>query len=230
MPIPSNLSDARPQSATDQVFEALYIAIATLDLVPGEKISEADVAKKMGLSRQPVRDAFFRLSEMGFLRIRPQRATTISLISEQAILDAQFIRTALEVECLRAAVRNVTQDDLVVLDDIMVQQQAAVDTNDPRAFHAADDLFHRAICKIAGHPLAWNVIKDHKVHLERVRFLSLTFGAQLAFDDHMKILDALRVGDVERAEGALRDHLGHILDHIDTIRETNSEYFEPRAE
>ena len=229
MPIPATLSEVRPQSATDQVFETLYIAIATLDLVPGEKISEADVAKKMGLSRQPVRDAFFRLSELGFLRIRPQRATTISLISERAILDAHFIRTALEVECLRAAVRNATEQDFVALDAIMTQQQAAVAAVDPRAFHLADDQFHRAICTIAGHPLAWNVIKDHKVHLERVRFLSLTFGAQLAFDDHMAVLDAIRASDVEGAENALRAHLGHILDHIDTIRETNSEYFEPRT-
>lgn len=230
MPIPAPLSDARPQSATDQVFEAIFIAISTLELAPGEKISEAEIAKKMELSRQPVRDAFFRLSELGFLRIRPQRATRISLISEQAILDAQFIRTALEVECLRAAVRNATEDDLVLLDGIMERQQDAIHQNDPRAFHAADDLFHSAVCDIAGHTMAWNVIKDHKVHLERVRFLSLSFGAQLAYDDHMTILNAMKAGNVQGAEAALRGHLGNILGHIDTIREMHSEYFEPRPE
>ena len=67
----------RPTVA-DQVYAELHRQILSLDLAPGAKISEIDVARAMGVSRQPVRDAFFRLSQLGFLVIRPQRATTVS--------------------------------------------------------------------------------------------------------------------------------------------------------
>ncbi|CAN0581890.1 unnamed protein product, partial [Ectocarpus sp. 12 AP-2014] len=56
-----------PISATDQVFDTIYRAIVSLDLPPGAKISEVDIAGRFAVSRQPVRDAFFRLSKLGFL-------------------------------------------------------------------------------------------------------------------------------------------------------------------
>ena len=59
----------------------------------------------MGVSRQPVRDAFYRLSRLGFLTIWPQRATIVAPISERAVLQARFIRTAIELETVQAAAR-----------------------------------------------------------------------------------------------------------------------------
>ena len=75
----ASLRDVEPiarTSVTDQVFEALYRKVLLVELPPGTKLSELDVARQLGVSRQPVRDAFFRLSKLGFLQIQPQRATT----------------------------------------------------------------------------------------------------------------------------------------------------------
>lgn len=88
---------ARP-SVTDQIFDEMRRRILSLELPPGTKVSEVEVGKQMGVSRQPVRDAFYRLSQLGFLQIRPQRATTVSLISGEAVMRARFIRTAVEME------------------------------------------------------------------------------------------------------------------------------------
>ena len=68
--------ELRPRTVTDQIFELLYERVVNLSLPPGAKLSEAEVAAQMGVSRQPVRDAFYRLSQLGFIQIRPQRATT----------------------------------------------------------------------------------------------------------------------------------------------------------
>ena len=59
-------------SVADHVFDELRREILTLELAPGTKLSEVEVATQMGVSRQPVRDAFYRLSKLGFLLIRPQ--------------------------------------------------------------------------------------------------------------------------------------------------------------
>ena len=61
-----NLEARRLRTATDQVYEALYDRVVNLTLPPGSRLSEAEVASQMGVSRQPVRDAFYRLSRLGF--------------------------------------------------------------------------------------------------------------------------------------------------------------------
>ena len=213
-------------TATDQVFHTLYSAIISLELAPGAKVSEAEIARNLGVSRQPVRDAFYRLSELGFLQIRPQRATTVTHISRQALLDARFIRTALEVECLRAAIDRVTETDLAQLDDLITAQHAALEVDNKIEFHQLDDNFHELICDIAGHPKAWGIIHDQKVHLDRLRYLSLTIGAQSALDDHIAIMDCIRTRDADRAEKELRKHLARILGVLEQVTTTHPELME----
>ena len=99
----SGFDAVRAPTAADRVFEVLYEQVVTLALPPGTRLSEVEVAQAAGVSRQPVRDAFWRLSQLGFLTIRPQRSTEVSAISERAVLQARFVRTALEVETVRVA-------------------------------------------------------------------------------------------------------------------------------
>jgi DNA-binding GntR family transcriptional regulator len=87
----------------------LHSQILLLELPPGTKMSEVEVAKALGVSRQPVRDAFYRLSKLGFLSIRPQRATLVSQISSTAVLQARFVRNALEAETVRTACQGPDQ-------------------------------------------------------------------------------------------------------------------------
>ncbi|WP_299821044.1 GntR family transcriptional regulator [uncultured Roseibium sp.] len=213
-------------SVADAVFEELHQQILSLELAPGTRMSEVEVAKAFGVSRQPVRDAFYRLSQLGFLLIRPQRATVITKISEAAVLKARFVRTALEIACLRAAVEMATQDDIKDLEELLKEQQAAVSENERQKFHRLDDDFHRRICEISGHEYVWALIREQKAHMDRVRFLSLASGAQAALDDHVSITEALRAGDGERAGACLTVHLSRIGTILSWIRADNPEHFE----
>ena len=226
MPALTTATEIHTISATEQVFQTLYSAVITLELAPGAKVSEAEIAKQLGVSRQPVRDAFYRLSALGFLRIQPQRATRITHISEQALKDARFIRTALEVECMRAAVKKITDADIDHLEQLLEKQTRAISADERLVFHELDDEFHRTLTEIAGHPKTWNLIRDQKVHLDRVRYLSLASGAQNAFDGHREILDCLRQRDAAGAEAKLRNHLSTILEILDQVRADHAEYFD----
>ena len=216
---------SRP-SVTDAVFEELHRQILALDLPPGTKMSEVDVARIMGVSRQPVRDAFYRLSTLGFLTIRPQRATVVSPISEAAVMQARFIRSAIEAETVRIACQRLGQGDFSVLDDVLARQHAAVEARDPVAFHALDDLFHREICERSGHGFAWDIIRENKAHMDRVRFLSLSFASQDAFGDHVKVMAALRARDAQGAMQAMHAHLSRIKVQIRRIRAEHEAFFE----
>ena len=104
--------------------------MVTLELPPGARLSEADVARAAGVSRQPVRDAFWRLSRLGFLTIRPQRADRDRAISEQAVLQARFVRTALEVETVRLAAARFSAREFAVLDALLARQAEAMEAED----------------------------------------------------------------------------------------------------
>ncbi|WP_265501892.1 GntR family transcriptional regulator [Paracoccus beibuensis] len=223
-PLPEDL---RPRTVTDQVFEALYASVVNLSLPPGTKLSEAEVAAQTGVSRQPVRDAFYRLSQLGFIQIRPQRATTVTAISEEAVTQAYFIRSALEEATMRVAATTLTPADFDGLERLIDLQDAAIKGDRRAEFHALDDRFHRDICQAAGCDFVWTLVKDNKGHMDRARYLSLAFSASSAHLEHRQILQALRDRDPEAAASALRTHLSHIVGIVARLRIDQPEVFAP---
>tara|TARA_B110000211_G_scaffold10482_2_gene11054 strand:+ start:125 stop:850 length:726 start_codon:yes stop_codon:yes gene_type:complete len=220
------IQPAPQPSVSDQVFDALQQRILTLELQPQTRISEADVSKKMGVSRQPVREAFKRLAKLGFLIIRPQSSTMVSLISERDVLRAKFIRIALEVHTCRTACEVITSEGIGALNDLIGQQQAAVAANDKRLFHALDEAFHREICVQSGVSFVWDLILDSKAHMDRIRMLSLDATSQrLALDEHLVILDAITNRKPDNAAAAFAQHLSRIDDLIATIKAENHNWF-----
>lgn len=216
----------RPPSITDKVYDALYVRIMKLDLLPGTKLSEVEVANQLGVSRQPVRDAFYRLSQVKLLMVRPQRATVVMPISVEAVLQAMFVRVALELETVRAAIVNMNAGHLSDLDELITRQKATIDADDREGFHMLDDEFHLKICEIANHEHVWTLIQNHKAHMDRIRYLSLETGAQAALDDHIIILQSLHDGDEAGALSNMREHLSRIEVIIERIRSEHSEYFD----
>ncbi|MFQ8432407.1 GntR family transcriptional regulator [Amaricoccus sp. W119] len=212
------LGELRTRTVTDQIFDVLYERVVDLTLPPGAKLSEAEVAAQMGVSRQPVRDAFFRLSQTGFIQIRPQRATTVTPLSEEAVLRAHFIRTALEEACVRVAAERLNEASLAALDVLVERQAEAVAAGDRSAFHALDDDFHRDICAFAGLDFVWALVKENKGHMDRARYLSLSYGSDTALAEHRVIMKALRARDPEAAADAIREHLGRIREIIARVR------------
>lgn len=223
MPLPEletlpPMDDVRPPSVTDQIFDLLYARVVNLTLRPGAKLSEAEVAAQFGVSRQPVRDAFYRLSQLGFIQIRPQRATIVTPISPDAVMRAYFIRSALEEATMRDAAQVLGPADWNHLDALIDRQEAASRADDRALFHALDDQFHHDICQAAGKDFVWTLVRDNKGHMDRARFLSLSYGATTACAEHRDILQALRARDGEAAAMAARQHLSRIEQILDRLR------------
>ncbi|MFK7854007.1 MAG: GntR family transcriptional regulator [Granulosicoccus sp.] len=225
LPLPQIRSLQTPTVA-DKVFAVLQQRILTLELPPGTKLSETEVAKTMGVSRQPVREAFKRLAKLDFLLIRPQSGTTVSLISEEAVLRARYIRTALEVHTCRTACELLGPKEHRALRSIIDAQNEAINESDRDGFHALDDHFHRQICILSGVGYVWDLIHDNKAHMDRVRMLSLSSTSQqYAVKEHTAILDAIEQGDADAAAMAFTNHLSRILLLIEEIKADNHRWF-----
>lgn len=191
-----------------RVVDALRDDIITMGLKPGDVISESDIAGRYGVSRQPVREAFIRLAQQGLLLIRPKRATVVKKISPIGVRQSRFIRESIEVEIIRRVAGQPSDDAADVLTKLIADQEAASDAGDTRRFHTLDELFHRTLARLAGVEYAWQLIDDHKMQLDRVRYLTLGVSStQRAIAEHKQIVEAVAKADPAAAETAMRAHL-----------------------
>ncbi|MEP0519619.1 MAG: GntR family transcriptional regulator [Hyphomicrobiales bacterium] len=216
------------RTTTDVVFEKLLDDISSLTLLPGAKLSESEIAQRFGVSRQPVRDAFNRLENLDLLLIRPQRATEVRGFSMKHIAHARFVRLAVEMEVVRTACTVWDAECADILDDNLALQKSAVENEQPEQFHTLDYQFHKLICDLGGLPMAFDTIEECKKKVDRLCILSLDRRDNFAtlLDDHNKLADALRRGDLPDATSVARLHFSRLDETINDIHKTHSTYFE----
>ncbi|WP_425349305.1 GntR family transcriptional regulator [Consotaella salsifontis] len=208
-----------------QIVRVLRSQIVRAELVPGTRLSEQEIASRYSFSRQPVREAFIKLSEQGLLEIRPQRGSFVRKISQAEVMDARFVREAIETDIVRLVAE--TADDAFVAE---LQRQIA-EQRDARAqgtatFFQLDEVFHRTLAEAAGKGRIWSFLEDIKAQMDRVRFLStVDFPLDLIIDQHQVIVDAIAAHDPAAAEAAMRTHLRKVLDDLPAIVSAHPGYF-----
>lgn len=213
-------------SITPQITRILRERIIQNDLKPGDQISESELARSYGVSRQPVREAFIKLADLGLVEIRPQRGTIVTRIGYFAVLDARFLREAIEADIAKI----LTSDpDTALIADLRLQldRQIAVAPNDPTAFMQLDETFHRTLAEAAGKAGAWKQIEGLKSQMDRVRYLSL---GEIRVDNliaqHRAVVDRIEAGDIAGANSAIRYHLREVLNDLPQIIQANHQFFD----
>ena len=203
-------------------------AIVSTELEPGRRISENEIADKLGVSRTPVREALARLRDDQLVQIVPQLGTFVSRISVTGVDDAQFLREALECSAVRLAAERADTADVAELGVLIARQEQARDAADANTFYVLDDELHSTLCEMSGRPIAWTVVARANGHLNRVRRLSLAEPSYLAemIKEHKAVVDAVGRGEPDAAENALRHHLRMVLSDLPNIRHDHPEYFE----
>jgi len=196
-----------------QVFETVRADIVSGALAPNLQLSEADLSKSLGVSRTPVREALIKLSEDGLVRIVPQVGTFVAPISIESVKEAQFIREQLECALIVDAARKIDEVSLRKMRDNLDQQARAVQNDDWDNFYALDEALHALLAMVSGHALAWRVIQQSKVHMDRVRHVSFRMPDHMAtlIQQHTAIIDAVARSDAASAQEALRGHLREIF-------------------
>jgi DNA-binding GntR family transcriptional regulator len=215
-------------SAAHQLRAELLRAIISLEMRPGTRVSEVEIAQRYGVSRQPVREAVIALAQTGLVKTIPQRGTIVVPISVRQMLDARFVREAIEVAVARQASQSISPQTRRQLDSIIVQQEIAVANEDRHGFFRFDEAFHSALCQGAGSEIAWDSIRNVKVHMDRVCSLTLKSAASMAplIEEHRAILAAVDAHDSAAAEQAMSLHLHGILASLPEIEAAFPEFFE----
>lgn len=199
-----------------QVYARLVSDIVTLRFVPGQTLSENELAQEYGVSRTPVREAVQRLRLASLVEVRPQAGTLVSKVDLARFREAQFVRETLETACIELALARPepvpARDIAAMRREISAQRQCVAD-DDPVAFVRHDEAMHRIVCALSGHAGVWDTIAESKVHLDRIRHMSLvTHSVMRALTrQHRAIVDAIAARDSTTAVCAARTHTRETL-------------------
>ena len=217
----------RPSTMGSHVFDVLRQAIIQLKLKPGNAVSETEIAKQLGVSRQPVREAIIKLADAGLVEVRPQRGTYVLLISEREVKTARFLREAIEVAIARKACETVGPKEASELRACVARQKMAEDSGVYTEFLRLDEQFHQTIARIADCESAWKVLEGLKAQMDRVRFLSIPMATPVPtlIAQHGEIAEAIIAGDADRAEEAIRVHLREILKSLPKLSAEHPDLF-----
>lgn len=226
--LPEMATSAEPIAR--RLVEWLRHAIVTMRIRPGEKLSEQDLARRFGVSRQPVREAFIKLAEAGLVRVLPQRGTLVVKISVEAVEDARFVREAIECAVAREAARRADARALAAVRACLDETARAFDAGDGERLFGLDEEFHLLLATAAGRPNSWNVVEAQKAQMDRVRYLDLSDSIPMrtVLAQHIAIFEAVERGDEAAADAAMRVHLAEILVSLPKLAGRWPDLFEGR--
>jgi GntR family transcriptional regulator, rspAB operon transcriptional repressor len=214
-------------SAAQRIENELRRLIIALELPPGSRLSEQDIAERHGVSRQPVREALIGLARTRLVEIQPQRGTTVVKISVRKMMEARFVREAIETAVVRRACASFDQQSRERINDLLEMQEQAARRDDHDAFQRYDELFHIALAEGAGCPLAWEAVQDIKAHMDRVCQLTLPNPEAMLplIDQHRAIVAAIDARDEDTAAEAMRHHLTEILRTLPRVEAEHPDLF-----
>ncbi|UTF60657.1 GntR family transcriptional regulator [Gilvimarinus sp. DA14] len=220
------LDYARP--ASGQIYGFIRDAIVSMELEPGQLISESALASKFGVSRTPVREALIKLANLGFVEVLPQRGTYVSRLSMEKILEARFIREALEVSVVSHLAEKPNHQAVKAAEAIIAEQKLAAEADDALLFQELDDKFHQLLASHTGYSRVAAMIEEEKAHMDRVRNLSLHMTGQYkrVLTQHRAIIRAIKAGSVSEAVDAMSLHLRGVYKVLDTLPKEHPEYFQ----
>jgi DNA-binding GntR family transcriptional regulator len=203
---------ALPRSVlADQVKDRLLEAILTGRYPPDSRIVETQVARELGTSQAPVREALRGLEALGVVEITPFRGARVRRPTRRELLEAYVVRSALETLGARLAVPRLTDGDLALLAGCVDEMQAAARAGDGHRVAEADARFHGAILALGDNGTLARVWQSLEP-FSRTYITLVVPGAdpQWSADLHVPILDALQRRDTEAVVDALERHFEEV--------------------
>jgi DNA-binding GntR family transcriptional regulator len=207
-------ADAR--SLSDQAYYRIRELIVTLELPPGSLVSERELMERLGLGRTPVREALRALARDRLVEVYPRRGMFVSGVDVRDLAGLSEVRNTLEPHAARLAAERATASDREAIDLLLVELEQMHDEPDERALIDLDQRIHRHVYRCAHNPFLEDTLNEYYVLTLRIWFLALDRVARLedAIQEHRELLVAIREGDGERAEDAMRRHVTGFEDAI----------------
>lgn len=197
----------------DQVKDVILERIARGDYAPGDRLVETAIARELGVSQAPVREALRDLDQLGLVTHEPHRGCSVRAVSAAELREAFPVRAALEAVAARLAAVRIDARTLAQLESLLDEMLDAARADDPLEQAHANARFHATIVRAAANPTLerqWALLEP----FARTYLTSVSPNADLVMlaERHRPILLALRAGDGDHAARVMETHLREAAD------------------
>jgi DNA-binding GntR family transcriptional regulator len=193
----------------DALRDQLEQDIVTGAFRPGERLDEQALAARFGVSRTPVREALMQLATAGLVTLQERRGAFVAALGFKEIIERFEAMAVLEGACAALAARRITDEErgkLLEAHEACARQAAG---GNPDAYYYANERFHHIIYEACQNAFLAEQAQQLHARLKPYRRLQLRARSRVAnsLAEHQGIVDAIRVGDSDRAERLLREHI-----------------------
>lgn len=202
-------------SLADAIYERLWSRLVNLEFPPGGRLSDDALAKELGVSRTPVREALLRLGEVGLVRVTTRRGFAVPAIDAADAAELYDVRAAIEGFATRRATPLLT--DTEIADHRARQREAHAQARGDsaaasEAFFRADLALHELLQRKGGNRRSARILADVMGQLSLLAMRSALNPSHrvLAIGEHTVILDALAERDPAAAAAAMEAHLAAV--------------------
>lgn len=200
----------RVDSLGNQVYEHLKEAIISASLLPNEILTEEKLAKELGISRTPLREAFNKLAQEGLIDIQKGKPAKVATFTTKDSLEFMELRRLLECYNLETISSTITNDFIEELRQNSYKQKWAVQENQFHAFIELDREFHIMLASNNYNKKLQQIIYELNTGVSRSFLIlsnTLHMSAKDAFKEHLEIIDALEKENIPLAKAKLLEHL-----------------------
>lgn len=201
--------------------------IVMLELEPGSRISENELASEIGVSRTPIREALIELSKSKIVKIYPQKGSYVSLIDWELVEEALFMRLTLEKAVVRLACQGIEEEKIQELEKNVKLQKFYIDNNEAGELLELDNQFHKELFAITNKIHIYRLMSVMMLHFDRLRTLrTKAVDQRYVIEDHLKILEAIRNKRPLEGEQVMERHLTRYIIDEKIVKEKYPQYFE----
>lgn len=208
-----SLSPIRYRRMADQIAAGIRDSIASGKLPAGTHLLEVAIAREMQTSRVPVREALMQLEQEGLVVRQPNRGTFVAELTEKVVREVSSLRGLLEGFAVSQAVKRLTADDLMRLEELVKEMRVAAEHKDFSRIQECDYEFHRYIVHAADHELLEEVwrLTDAKIRVYLSATNIMHADLKSIAESHAVAFEAIRSHDPERARKAIARHIDEAL-------------------
>lgn len=211
----------QPRSS-EEIYLSIRRRILKLELEPGQKISENQMAEEYDVSRSIIHSIFVRLNQLGLVAVYPQRGTYVTLIDLNHIENLLVLRGAVEKEAVFELFERLDEEKrkelIEKLEENIARQEQYRDCVDyNREFAKLDTEFHKSIIASVDRYSLVEMLSDPMLHMSRWRNFDVAFDKRIPalIEQHKQIVAAMKTGDFLKVQEQITIH----LDTITEIRE-----------
>lgn len=218
-------------SLAEEALGKIVQAITSGEFQPGERLSEAHLARQLGISRGPLREALGRLEGRLVMRT-PRIGVSVIALSTKDLAQLFEIREALEGMACRLAAERITRVELKAIQDLLAEhgKDDKILRNDGYFQRKPDEDFHLSIMVCARNTRLQELLMEdlyYQLRLYRFKASTEPGRAKAAFHEHQAILDALGARDPDAAEAAMRRHIRNAARSLASARSPDLRAVEP---